>query len=393
VLAPPCELLDEAARLDVGRGVALVELEATLPRGPRPCSIDARAALLAREEGRASPEVVGFSIELDGRRLRLGGPRGTAALEIPSGPDAPRVGARLRVRAVLRGERFVAVPLSLEPPLDALGTLGVRFRARATSPWSRFSTAATARWVDRGVPALVFVDTARDREPLQLDVRVRKGGVATMVVDAGAQIDAPEDPAARLAELARGGATTLTAIATDVPLAIATAPDAASAVARLREAAAVALVASRASDPLLAAVGQRLASAIARGFDGCRREPGSVPAAWPAAAAELVDSGLLDDDDAGCPRVDHLLLGNHADVHFEREGRAALLDVLGRSPSGLPSVAPLFAGATPRALGAHVDARGALRHRRNRGLLLALLFVVASAASALLLRRFARETL
>lgn len=393
MLAPPCVLLDEAARLDVGRGVALVELEATLERGPRPCTVDARAALLAREEGRAAPEVVAFTIEVDGKLLRLGGPRGAVAIEIPAAPSPPRVAPRLRVRAVLRGERFVAVPLSLEPPLDALGTLGVRFRAQATTPWSRFATAATVRWVDRGVPALVSVDPSRDREPLRLDVRVRPDGVVTMVVDAGAQIDAPADPAERLAELSRGGATTLTAIATDLPLAIATAPDAGRAILRLREAATVALSASRASDPLLGAVGQRLASAIARGFDGCRREPGSVPAAWPAVAVELVDGGFLEDDAAGCPRVDHLLLGNHADVNFEREGRAALLDALARAPASLPTVAPLFAPARPRALDPRTASSAAMRHRRNRGVLLALLFVIAAAVSALLLRRFARETL
>ncbi len=378
MLAAPCALLVEAARLDVGRGVALLDEVATLRPLGRPCSIDARAALLAREEGRAAPELVAFAFELDGRPSRLGGPRGVASLEVEGGAR------RVRLRAVLRGERFVPVPLSLEPPLDALD---VRYRVQASTPWSKFSTAATARWVDRGVPALVNADLASDHQPLTLDVRPRAAAVATMVVDAGAPIASERGDSG---ELARGGAATLSVLWDDLPIAVATAPDAASTVARVRGVAEAALVASRSRDPMLEAVGQRLASAVARGFRGCRREPGSVPPAWPTPPPELVATGLLDDDEVGCPRIDHLLGDRAAEVALEREGRAALAVALLADPRALPVLGPLF-GRTVERASSDVSLRAS--RRRGRRLLVALLLVAVSAlAAALLLRRLPRET-
>jgi hypothetical protein len=387
VLAPPCAIVAEAVRLDVGRGVALVDLEASLERSSSACSVDARAALLAREEGRAAPELVAFAIDVDGRRARLGGPRGIAAIELPRG------GGRVRVRAVLRGERFVAAPLSLEPTTVRRE---VRFVVRATTPWARAATAAVVRWTDRGVPALVSVDPARDREPLSLDARVRDGAVATLVVDAGAQVDDGGDERARAADLAKGGSTALSTLLTELPIAIATAPDERAAIARVHESARVALLASRATDPLVAAVGQRLASAIGRGFRGCRREAGSVPAAWPAPPHEMAVTGLLDDDEAGCPRVDHLLLANHADVHFAREGSAALLDALAEPPAEA-TIAPFFPRQAPLASAAPHGRAGWPRRRAGRivlGLLALLVAVAAALATALrLMRSHPRETL
>lgn len=388
---PPCVLLAEAARLDVGRGVALVDLEARVGRSAGGCEIDARAALLAREEGRASPEVIAFVIEIDGRRVKLGGPRGAASVEVPRGAS------RVRVRAVVRGDRFVAVPLSLAPASSPPSSPEARrtpFSVRVTTPWSRSATAARARWVDRGVPALVFADLARDREPLSLESAAAAGEVATLVADAGAPVEPREGrpQADRAATLGQGGAATLGLLLSDDPLAIASAPDATTLAARLRAHAQAALSASRDEDPLLVAVGQRAASAIARGYDGCRREIGSVPAGWPTPPAELVETGLLADDEAGCARIDHLRRAEQAELGLVREGRAALADALAARPAELPRVAPLFAKTGPLARPA--SPHGAPpRRRAGRALLTLLAAAAAIAVTVLLLRRAPRETL
>jgi hypothetical protein len=405
-------LLAEAARLDVGAGVALVDLEARVSPGDA-CAVDARAALLAREEGRASPEVIAFAVEVDGALVKLGGPRGAAVATVPRGAR------RVRVRAVVRGDRVVAVPLSLEPaptpgpaPSSSTSTSSstppppppppqtaarpVPFEVRATTPWSRFATSAQARWVDRGVPALVSPDLAQDHAPLGLSTSVARGEVSTLVIDAGAPIEPREGRGQeRAATLRAGGAATLGVLLADDPLAIAGASDAKTLVARLRAHAQAALRASRDEDPLLAAVGQRAASAIARGYDGCRREPGSVPDAWPPAPAALVETGLLSDDESGCPRIDHVRRAEQAELGVAREGRAALVDALATRPSDLPVLSPLFPKQGPLAVPTAAHGR-ASRRRAGRGLLAALALLAATAAvvvTVLLLRRAPRETL
>src|SRR3954465_4438679 len=107
-MLPPCTLVAEAVRLGVGRGVAVVGLDVRLARPHAECRLDLGAVLLAREEGRGPPELVAWRAEIDGGPTRAAGPRGEGARDVPAGA------MRVRVRAVLRGERFVAVPLATD---------------------------------------------------------------------------------------------------------------------------------------------------------------------------------------------------------------------------------------------------------------------------------------
>src|SRR5260221_11879057 len=147
-MLPPCTVLTEAARLDVGRGVAVVEHEARIA-SPSPCTLDFGAALLAREEGRGPPERIAWRIDVDGVLAAMGGPLGAASIDLPAGRH------RVRARAAMRAERFVGAPTSLDP---AVRPAEVRFSARAKSSWGVFGIAGDARWVDVGVPIVVGVD-------------------------------------------------------------------------------------------------------------------------------------------------------------------------------------------------------------------------------------------
>ena len=104
----PCAIVAEAVRLDVGRGVAVVDLEVHLAPAETRCRLDLGAVLLAREEGRGPPELIAWRAEIDGGPTHAAGPRGEVALDVPA------KARRVRIRAVLRGERFVAVPLSTD---------------------------------------------------------------------------------------------------------------------------------------------------------------------------------------------------------------------------------------------------------------------------------------
>lgn len=337
LMVAPCVIVAETVRLDVGRGVAVVDHDVTLASiggsiggssgGAQRCGVDFGAVLLAREEGRGPPDRVAFRIDVDGVLTVVGGPFGSASIEVDVGADAPRV---VRVRAAMRGERFVAAAVGIDPsvrrgPID--------FVARAKSTWGigpieMGAVAGVARWVDVGVPVVVQIDLDRDHEPLFLSTRIVESQSPTFVVDAGPMLGASPAPMAsmdRARELSAGGARTLSALLEDLPIAVATAADDATAIARLRETAHLALSASLSTDPLTAAVGQRLATAIANGFVDCRRDDRStVPKGWPAPMPRFVATGLLDDADAGCPRIADLVVSNHPKLPVEREGAAAL---------------------------------------------------------------------
>jgi hypothetical protein len=317
---PPCALVSEAVHVEVGHGVGVVSHRALVVAPGGGCALDVGASLRAREEGRAPPELVALRSELDGRVAAIVGPTGPSALDLPSGTR------EVRVTAVLRGDRFAAVPFAVHP---AVVSRPVAVRVTTQSAWGPHRVAGLARWTDVGTPVVVAVDPARDREAPAATLRLAPGApVPVLVVDAGPRL--ASEPVlgaegARSAALARGGAEALSVLLGDLPLAIATAPDAGASIARLREAARAARAASGASDPLWSAVGQRLATAIATGFTTCQRSPRTtLPARWPSARPELVASGLLDDSDSGCPKVSDLLAVNHPDVRWTEEASAAL---------------------------------------------------------------------
>ncbi len=356
---PPCTLLAEATRLEVGHGVALADVEAKVTSTTGGCRLDLRASLLSREEGRAPPELVVFRGEVDGKELKAGGPLGPAVMEVD------RRGGRVRVLAVLRGERFVTVPLSID---RSMAKSSVPFRAMAHSDWGTTGIAGRAHWVDVGVPALVTVDPTRDHEPLELVEVVDDKPAPVVVIDAGPALgtDAPQGTAVdRDAASAPGGLPAVTLLLSDAPLAVATAADDETALARLREAARFALVASSSKEPIYAALGQRLTTAIASGFTTCKREGDvSVPSGWPDVRRDLASTGVLADAEAGCPRVSVLLAANHPSLQFVREGATALREALFAAEKSPPkTMGPVAARSRP--LGpdpAHARGRG----RRGR---------------------------
>ena len=368
----PCVILAEAVRLDVGRGVALVDLDARLVRPDAPCRLDLGAVLLAREEGRGPPELIAWRFAIDGGRARAFGPRGEVAVDVPRGAE------RVRVRAALRGERFVAVPLSTDRLARAKTAT---FRASASSVWGARTTAGVAQWVDLGTPIVAQVDTARDHEPLTLFAQLGDGDAPAMIVDAGPMLGgAPSStsPEMRRAELASGSARALSILLTDLPLAIATAPDDPSVIERMREAALAALSAASSREPLLAIVGQRLTTALASGLQTCAREASVVvPARWPVLPTALAGSGVLEDESAGCPRVAELLATNHPTIPIARESLAALDEALAEAPDDLPAIAPLFRASTPLDQPPR-PSRNARRRRFLRVSLLVLALVVGA---------------
>ncbi|MBI2394952.1 MAG: hypothetical protein HYV09_35610 [Deltaproteobacteria bacterium] len=341
---PPCTIAAETMHLDVGRGAAVATIDARIRGGPSGCRVDAGGLLRAREEGRSSPELVAWRAELDGRAVAMGGPRGRVIVVAPAGPS------RVRLVAVLRGDRFVAAPLST----DASGVdAPVAFRATTRSLWGEGRIAGVARWTEVGAPIVVTIDPARDHEPPYLVARVVRGApVAALVVDAGPVLGG--DPAisteeGRAAALRAGGVEALSVLLSDLPLAIATAPDATAVRARLREHANAARSAALARDPLWTAIGQRMATAMARAFTTCVRGPTTaMPARWPAPARELAATGLLDDAESGCPRIDDLLASNHPEFRFAQEAPAALGEATAASVEALPKIGPLVVAPARR---------------------------------------------
>jgi hypothetical protein len=150
----------------------------------------------------------------------------------------------------------------------------------------------------------------------------------------------------RTRALALGGASALSILLTDLPLAVATAPDDKLVVERLHETAVAALAASSSREPLLAAVGQRLTTAIATGFQSCvRDENAKVPARWPALLPALAGTGVLEDASAGCPRVAEILRDDHPSLPVAREVAAALEEVLASGET--KAIGPLTQASVP----------------------------------------------
>jgi hypothetical protein len=340
--SPPCTLTAEVARLEVGHGIARIELVALLAPHDTGCDFDASSVLRAREEGRAGPEIVAAQILLDAdahvRAARFG-PRARIAVEVP-----PRA-SRVRVLAIARGDRFVAVPLSIDPAAVARP---VEARLVTTSVWGSARVAGVARWVERGAPIVIETDPTRDRERASSAITVRPGAaVPALIVDGGPRFGegpSSSDRAARLRALARGGLSAAEVLLVDLPSAIAAAADARAATVVLDEAAIAARAAAGAADPLIAAAGQRLSTAIATGFRTCARSTGSaddeapLPASWPRPDAALVSTGLLDDPDAGCPRLRALISANHPELRLIREAGRALDEAAALPRARLPAV-------------------------------------------------------
>lgn len=337
---PPCTLANETSFVDVGRGVAIVSLSARVAGAP--CAVDAGGVIRAREEGRAPPELIAFRIELDGQPLALGGPRGRITAEIT------RAGT-VRFVAVVRGDRFIAAPLTTDPAHVA-GRARVALRTR--SVWGPHRIAGLARWIETGAPIVVTVDPTRDHEPASLNLELDgKGPVPVLIVDGGPIMGgdvtiATEDERRRA--LARGGVDALSVLLADLPLAVATATDAASALARLGEISRAARAAALSRDPLLSAIGQRTATAILRGFATCVRGEQAMPARWPTPLRELWLTGLLDEAESGCPRIDDLLKVNHPDIRFAQEGSAALAEASALPFDKLPRIGPIGAARSEK---------------------------------------------
>lgn len=379
---PPCTLVAEASHLDVGRGLAIVDLDVRLAPSPQ-CRFDAGAALLAREEGRDPPDVIVWRAEVQGSESYLGGAVGGVAFDVPAHERAPM---RVRVRAVLRGERFVAAPLSTDPDVHVDA---VPFSASAQSVWGAHAIAGVVHWIDVGVPMVVTTDPTRDHEPLTIDERVSidpRDAPAVLIVDGGPILgDAPSHESAatqwrtRRAELAAGGAPALSTLLDDLPVSIATASDAEGVQEALDEAALAALSASGSRDPLVAAIGQRLATAIASGMSSCdRKELGArFPEHWTAASPALIATGVLEDATSGCPRLSDLLAVNHHDLDASSMGLEALRRAMATSPSDWPKV-----GRATQARAPLSPAQGHRLHGRRR-IAFALFIALGVALAAL----------
>lgn len=340
---PLCSIAAESVDLSVGHGVAVVTIEAAVRGRPGGCVVDAGAALRAREEGRAAPELVAFRVSIDGRPSGMGGPLSRVTVDVPHA-------ATVRFVAVLRGDRFAAVPLSADP---AVVTAPVPFRTKSRSVWGPARIAGVARWTETGAPVVITVDPTRDHEPSEARVRVERGQpVEVLIADAGPRLAGEPvlgTEEARVAALARGDVEALSVLLGDLPLSIATASDSSAALSRLRETARAARAAVLSSDPLFVAVGERLTTAVMRGFTSCARPTGTqLPPRWPAAPRELVASGLYEDAESGCPRVSDLLAVNHPDVRFGQEGGSILTEVAALSTQALPRVGPLDRGPHDR---------------------------------------------
>ncbi|MFI5301121.1 MAG: hypothetical protein ACHREM_23805 [Polyangiales bacterium] len=338
-----CALTDVHVQLEVGRGVAAVEVRARVA-SISSCWIDFGPVLQAREAGREAPTIVAWSIrpEFGARQAALGGPRSSLRFEAPAN-------ARITTCAILRGERFVISTASPGPKS--------RIAFEVSSVWGTETIPARARWIDDGVPKLVEADVDKS-------ARMKSGvleGEQALVVDAGPALGGDgrrRDLAAFDRAIAGGGIEMLSALMTDLPVAIVDAPDDAHAIALIRAAARAALAASSSKEPLVAGVGQRLATAIDRGFLGCKRDDAAMPAKWPAVDEPLRATGLLDDESAGCPIVGELIAREHPSLSLAREGAAALLEATMAKRSELPRVGDLFrALARPVAASARASSR------------------------------------
>jgi len=372
---PLCTVIDEVSRVEVGRGVAIVELDVRVLGAAGGCIVDAGSVIRAREEGRAAPELIAFRADVDGRAAVAAGPRGRVAVTIT------RSSAAVHFVAVVRGDRFIAAPLATDPAVARR----TRFRARTTSVWDAHRVAGLARWTEVGAPIVVTADPGRDQEAPTLQAIIDAGDpVPVLIIDAGpglARDLTVATEAARREGLARGGVAALSILLSDLPLSVATAPDPASVVARLAEVARVARAASLSRDPLIVAIGQRLATAVARGFSSCER-PATLmmPTAWPAVPRDLVATGVLDDAESGCARVDDLLATNHPDVRVAQEGSAALGDAARVALAALPRIGPLQGPKSPLAT-----------HRRLSRRTVALAALIVAIAAAIFLGLFGRE--
>jgi hypothetical protein len=303
-----CALTDVHVQLDVGRGVAAVELRARVASEVA-CAIDFAPVLQAREAGREAPTIVVWSIDLDGATT-LGGPSSPPRLDA-RGPS------RLVARAILRGERFVVSTASPGPKS--------RITFDVSSVWGTETIPARARWIDAGVPKLVEADVEKTKRE---STGVLEGEQA-LVVDAGPSLGGDGGHRNELdfeREIAGGGVAMISALMTELPVAIVDARDDAEAIAWVRFSARAALAASRSSEPLVRGVGQQLASAIERGYLGCDRDEGMMPAKWPATDPSFRTSGLLTSASSGCANVGGLAERAHANVAFAREGAAALVE-------------------------------------------------------------------
>ncbi|MGZ3449347.1 MAG: hypothetical protein ACXVEF_07090 [Polyangiales bacterium] len=345
----------------MGRGLAVLSIDAEIESGRQgACTFDATAAVRAREEGRAAPELIAFRIAEDGKTIRVGGPSESIHAIVH--------GSSVRIVALLRGDRFALVPLAVDREVRAKSS---RFSAHATSVWGTHAIAGTASFIQSGVPVLVSVDTARDHERTSIAFVVDRDPVQAIVLDAGPILGelAIGTEEARKKELAKGGAAALSVLLSELPLSVASAPSDAAAVERLREAARAARAAVLSSDPLVNAAGERLLTAVLNGFTSCRRsaEPG-LPPRWPAPRRDLVATGILEDAETGCPHIDELLRTNHPDVRFTREGDLAVRDAA--SSAELPQVGPLVPG------GARPNAEPA-KPRKTQGALFAFAFAAA----------------
>ncbi|MBK7398924.1 MAG: hypothetical protein IPJ34_22185 [Myxococcales bacterium] len=277
----PCSVDVETYDLSVGRGIALVDVELRLSSAP--CLLEVVPSLVAREEGRAAPEVALLVIDDGEKRL--------FSARLP--PRFPVQRSKVRVSALLRGERFAAVPLALSH--EARGT-AVTIRTRST--WGARATAGDVKFVEHGLPALVTVDPLDDHAALSFSTSLAAGYTRTLVLDAGPRFGGPpERPTMtlRLASLAQGGAEAASVLATDLPLAVLGAETSDAAGLVVDEAARAAVSAMRSKDPLFAALGYQLAAGLARGFSGCGWPTDLVlPAPWTAPTTDL---------DTGCPHV------------------------------------------------------------------------------------------
>ncbi len=333
---PPCTIANETTFVDVGRGVAIVALTARVSGAP--CAVDAGGVLRAREEGRAPPELIAFRIELDDKPLTLGGPRGRVTAEITKA-------GTVRFVAVVRGDRFIAAPLTTNPAHVPVTAGRVRVALSTRSTWGPHRVAGLATWIETGAPIVVNVDPTRDHEPAALTFQLDgRAPVPVLIVDGG-PIMGGEVTVATEAErgraLARGGVDALSVLLSDLPLAVATAGDASSALARLGEISRAARAAALSREPLFSAIGQRTATAILRGFTTCVRGEQAMPARWPTPLGELSATGLLDEAESGCPRIDDLLRVNHPDVRFAQEGSAALAEASALPFEKLPRIGPI----------------------------------------------------
>ncbi len=303
----PCSVDVEVLDVAVGRGIALIDADLKLATAP--CSLEPLPSLTAREEGRAPPEVVVISID-EGGSIRLFAARMPPAFIVKT--------TRVRLAAVLRGERFAAVPVALSH-----GARGAHVTVRSTSTWGSRALSGDARFVEHGLPALVSVDPLDDLAPLHFVTSLAQGYARTIVLDAGPRFGgAPErgTPALRVASLRTGGAEAASVLATDLPLAILAAPTTDEALPLVDEAAHAARAAASSKDPLIAALGQQLAAGLAQGFVGCARPPDLE---FPPSAIEL---------DVGCPHVDQ---DSSLSASLRERARRALLE-----DKGLPQIGP-----------------------------------------------------